>query len=202
MNTTFIYSLCDPLSLEVRYVGKSDDPWRRYCRHLVDKEQTHKVAWIQCLLKNGFNPILQILEECDKSVWEERERNWISFEKRCGCDLTNSTLGREGGTLKNTRLGKENPMYGRHLSVEHKQKISLASKGKPHSKEHSRKIGESQKGKIITKQQREKISESLKKKPVRYWLGKKRSQETINKLVASHKGKIPWNKGLKTGVRY
>jgi hypothetical protein len=76
-NLTFIYALCDPRTLEVRYVGKADNPYKRYCRHLIDKENTHKVTWIQSLLKEGLLPIRQILEECDMSVWADRERNWI-----------------------------------------------------------------------------------------------------------------------------
>jgi hypothetical protein len=73
MPTTFIYALCDPRTLEVRYVGKSNNPYERYCQHLVEKGNTHKCFWISTLLKVCLNPILQILEQCDISEWEKRE---------------------------------------------------------------------------------------------------------------------------------
>jgi hypothetical protein len=52
-NLTFIYALCDPRTLEVRYVGKADNPYKRYCRHLIDKENTHKVTVNILNGKNG-----------------------------------------------------------------------------------------------------------------------------------------------------
>lgn len=36
---TFIYALCDPDTDMVRYVGKSDNPKKRYQFHLYDKKQ-------------------------------------------------------------------------------------------------------------------------------------------------------------------
>lgn len=99
MATTFIYALCDPRTLEVRYVGKADDPYRRYCQHLIDKYPCHKNRWISSILLIGLNPILQILEQCDDSIWQERERNWIAFENKIGCRLTNETSGGEGYSL-------------------------------------------------------------------------------------------------------
>lgn len=46
---------------------------------------------------------------------------------------------------------------------------------------------------------RRKISQIKRAHPVRYWLGKKRSRETIEKLRISKLGSVPWNKGL-TGI--
>ena len=41
------------------------------------------------------------------------------------------------------------------------------------------------------------MSKKRKNNPTKYWKGKKFSEEHKKKLSKSHKGKIPWNKGLK-----
>lgn len=43
---------------------------------------------------------------------------------------------------------------------------------------------------------KKKISESKKQNPTRYWLGKKRPEETIRKMSLSKIGGTPWNKGM------
>lgn len=90
---------------------------------------------------------------------------------------------------------------GRKATDEARRNMSLAhlekGVGRKLSEETKRKISNSNKGKIISKEMREKISNTLKKNPIRYWLGKKRSPETIEKLRLSHLGKPAWNKGLK-----
>ncbi len=45
--THYIYTLSDPNTNEVRYVGKTINIKRRYKQHLYDKRQTsHKNSWI------------------------------------------------------------------------------------------------------------------------------------------------------------
>ena len=73
-DTTFIYALLDPRDNSVRYVGKADDPYRRYCEHLKENYDSHKCRWIKVLMGMGLLPIRQILEECDCSIWQEREK--------------------------------------------------------------------------------------------------------------------------------
>lgn len=66
--------------------------------------------------------------------------------------------------------------------------------------------------KPFSEETKQKMSDTKIRKPVRYWLGKKRSPETIEKIrlanigkkyteeqIEKMKGRIPWNKG-KTGV--
>ena len=47
-----------------------------------------------------------------------------------------------------------------------------------------------------SKESKQKMSVSQRKNPTRYWLGKKRSPETIKKISDSLKGRQSWNKGL------
>jgi group I intron endonuclease len=205
MNTTFIYSLADPITFEVRYVGKANDPYRRYCEHLIDKKHTHKTSWIRSLLKRGLLPIRQILEECDKTEWEKKERDWIAFEKRCGCQLTNTaeggiaSLGMKGKrhsektkrimSLHSSLRGKHSLFRNKHHSEETKNKISQSHKGlkpwlgKHHTEETKTKIGESHRG--------IKISEVTRLKMKKSHTGHKHTEEHKKKISLSQKGRAP-----------
>lgn len=171
MNTTFIYALCDPRTFEVRYVGKADNPYKRYYRHLIDKYPCHRVDWIKSLLKLGLLPIQQILEECSEDEWEQKERSWIAFEKHCGCDLTNGTDGGDGyrggkHTEESKRKASDNsPRKGKHLSEEEKEKICRGQLGRPHP----------HKGQFFSNISKAKMSKSAKARPPV-------SKETIEKL--------------------
>jgi predicted GIY-YIG superfamily endonuclease len=96
-STTFIYALIDPKEKNEShiYIGKSDNPYKRYYEHLQDKYPCHKTNWIQSLLKLGLIPNLQILEQCEntKIIWSEKERENISFYKKCGYDVVNTSEG-------------------------------------------------------------------------------------------------------------
>lgn len=124
----YIYTLSDPNTNEVRYVGKTINTKRRYKQHLYDKRQTsHKHSWIISLKKIGLKPIMKIIEECNDN-WEEREIYWISKYN----NLTNHKLGGNGGDD-----------YQRNINQESIEKIRQANLGKILSKEHKEKIGNS-----------------------------------------------------------
>jgi len=76
---------------------------------------------------------------------------------------------------KNTNVaGNRNPFFGKKHSKESIEKIRQRSgKNIPKTEEWKSKIGQSNKG-------------------------KKHSEESRKKMSISHKGKIPWNKGIKT----
>ena len=94
---TFIYILQDPITDEVRYVGKSINPSRRYHSHLWSKPKVkfHSYYWIQKLLKNNLKPIITIIDETDNN-WIQLEQYWIEQFKQWGFNLTNVTNGGEG----------------------------------------------------------------------------------------------------------
>lgn len=101
----FIYVLKDPLTDEVRYVGKTMNCKQRLYNHIINapKFKRHSSTWINSLLKKNLVPSMSILEECDELGWVERESYWIKqFD-----NLTNHTLGGEGrlsngkNTIKN-----------------------------------------------------------------------------------------------------
>ena len=79
---------------------------------------------------------------------------------------------------------------GKHHTEKHKQKMSLAFKGKkrkPFSEEWKRKISESHKGKKLSEEHKKKLSLAIK--------GKKRSEETKRKMSEWQKGKNNHNYG-------
>lgn len=223
METTFIYALCDPRTFEVRYIGKANNPYKRYCQHLIDNKKSYKTNWIKQLLKEGFIPIQQILEECNRNEWEEKEINWIDFYKnKIGCNLTNITEGGEGkrGNVSlETRLKLRIAATGRHLSLEARKKLSVFHIGKHHTKETRNKLREIQKGKLSPMQgkhhshesklkiskhsamrgkhltEKQKIILSEANKGNKWNMGKHLSEETKKKLSDANKGKPSWNKG-------
>ena len=93
----YIYILQDPITNEVRYVGKSKNPHRRYLSHLWQKPKVkyHSYYWIQSLLKKGLKPTMTVIDEIDRE-WEWLEKYWIEQFKCWGFNLTNITFGGEG----------------------------------------------------------------------------------------------------------
>jgi hypothetical protein len=96
----YIYVLKDPLSSEVRYVGKTSNPEDRIKRHLSEysltDSWTNKNKWILWLKDNGLKPIMEVVEECDFFQINEFEKKWILFYKNKGSHLTNMTDGGDG----------------------------------------------------------------------------------------------------------
>jgi len=116
----FIYTLEDPITKEIRYVGKTNNLEDRYKRHLqkcyLEKydKNTHKSRWIKNLLKSGNKPIMEILEECNESDVNQLEKYWISQFRVWGFKLTNIS---DGGEIVGHWKGK-------HHSEKTKRKIS------------------------------------------------------------------------------
>ena len=69
---TFIYSLTDPITNQIRYVGKTVNLEQRLYNHInhakTMKYKRHVCYWINSLLKQGKLPIMNVLEECE-SDW-------------------------------------------------------------------------------------------------------------------------------------
>jgi len=147
MKTTFIYRLIDPETLQVRYIGKSDNPRERWLVHksTCGGNLTHCQRWILLLKNKGLVPVLDVIEEISDEIWTERETFWINEYKRLGAPLTNLTHGGEGTS-------------GRILSEEEKQNTSKRFAGIPLTEDHKKKLSEAAKRKFIETDSREKLS--------------------------------------------
>lgn len=88
---TFIYVLRCPITNEIRYVGKTNNPLQRFKAHnnKARDVNTYKRNWINSLRKEGLKPVFEIIEECSIDIWKEREKYWIEFYIKEGCKLTN-----------------------------------------------------------------------------------------------------------------
>lgn len=104
-NTTNIYCLLDPITLQPRYIGKADDvAYRFYEGHLKDKSKTHKVSWINSLKSKKLTPIVVLIDEVPLEEWGFWEQHYISLYKSWGFNLTNHSLGGPIGKIKAVEL--------------------------------------------------------------------------------------------------
>lgn len=96
-----IYTLNDPTTGAVRYVGKTTlGLKKRLGLHLAhaNRNRTHSAAWIRSLKRQGQKPIIEELDlVSDDENWEEVERYWINFYRSLGYRLTNHSTGGSGG---------------------------------------------------------------------------------------------------------
>jgi len=146
--TVYIYTLTDPISEQVRYVGKTNNPKRRYRQHLYCAKQliSHSQRWIQGLLDQGLKPEMQIIETTTRSLWREREQYWIQHYQEIGSPLTNLTEGGGGwGSMHHTPEACERisqARQGMKFSKEHKAALS-ASKDSFYTTERGKQVIES-----------------------------------------------------------
>lgn len=100
MKKYYIYKLSDPISDEVRYIGKTNNISRRYSAHLNDKSKSHKASWIKSLKNKDLLPKIEILESfnCEETCYL-KEIEYISQYS----NLTNHQLGGIGGDSLSNR---------------------------------------------------------------------------------------------------
>ena len=210
----YIYTLSDPETNDVKYVGKTENIKVRYKKHLSRSKntKTYLYSWIRSLKSN---PIIEIVDEVEEN-WQFWEQYWICQFKVWGFKLTNLTIGGDGGKnffsektikmLREKNTGENNPFYGKKHSAETIEKIKLANTGKIYSEETKQKISKSKMGHIVTDEMREKFrlnningvtgmkgkihSEETKQKMSKAKIGKKKSKEHVEKLREKSKVKI------------
>lgn len=121
----FIYSLKDPRDDEIKYIGQTRfNINKRYNEHLrnINYESTknHNVyRWIFDLINSNLKPIIDVIEEVDYVLLDEREKYWI---RQYSITLKNMTIGGTGIKYINKRK----------FSEEHKKKIGDSCRGKKH----------------------------------------------------------------------
>lgn len=118
--TVTIYGLVDPVSGEVRYVGRtSKTPQERLTRHIWkarekgESSDLYVSRWIRSV---GYAIGVCVLE-VDPADPREAERRWVDELRAGGAQLTNLTQGGEGA-----------PPAGFLLSAEQRAKISAANR--------------------------------------------------------------------------
>lgn len=99
----YIYTLTDPITNQIRYVGKTNNIVQRYKAHLnkAKRHQKHMFNWINALKKEGLKPIMEIIDVVSIEEWKFWEQYWISQLKTWGFKLINYTNGGDGCTFAN-----------------------------------------------------------------------------------------------------
>lgn len=93
----FIYSLEDPITNEIKYIGKTNNLKIRYSNHLCGKDKSYKKNWITSLKNKNLKPLMKIIDRVPESEWEFWEIFYISLFKSWGFKLVNGSLGGLGG---------------------------------------------------------------------------------------------------------
>jgi hypothetical protein len=96
-----VYSLLDPRTGDVRYIGKSSIGMKRPREHQIAcgrKAKTHNARWLRELWADGERvPLILVLEECDSEAQVlAREIVLIALFREAGFNLTNITNGGDG----------------------------------------------------------------------------------------------------------
>ena len=130
-NMITIYTLTDPITKEVRYIGKTKTTLvKRMYAHIsnyrLKKEKSHKNSWIINLKNKGYKPIIEELDIVQESEWIFWEQFYINLFKSWGFNLTNMTNSGEGNSGGKGCLGYKH-------TEEAKKRISIAN-SKPKSK--------------------------------------------------------------------
>lgn len=161
--TAYIYILRCPNSGDIRYVGKTVNPKSRYAGHLSYVGKTYVSRWIMKLRSNSQKPIMEIIEECDKSNWESREQHWIAYYRNLACDLTNLNGGGGGqfNASQETRQRIAQSLLGVPKKIEAREKQSQSTLGVKKSDAHRKSISEARKN--ANPEHNRRIGERLKK---------------------------------------
>ena len=135
MMIVYIYVLKHPETKEIRYVGLTRFPAKRYANECAYPHTLHFKNWINKLKEDGLKPEMEIIETSDEDNASERERVWIKFYRDGGSRLLNFTSGGERGFSMDESVRAKfrvlNRRKRRPMSEDHKAKISAANKGNP-----------------------------------------------------------------------
>lgn len=91
-----IYTLTDPRTNLIHYVGQTKHPRDRRLVHLRPDGQSRRAQWLRAVLADGVQPVMVILEVVStQALADERERYWIAHGRSSGWPLVNTLDGGE-----------------------------------------------------------------------------------------------------------
>jgi hypothetical protein len=151
MRKVKIYKLLDPITKEVKYVGKTIQKLNeRLKSHLNpnNKDFTYRANWIRKLKTENLKPIIELIEECNDENWVEREIYWINEYSKI-TTLTNYSKGGNGG---------------HYVNISTKEKLSIITKEKWVNEEYRNKMIDITKNLWSDEKHKEKMSSIAKEK--------------------------------------
>ncbi len=94
---TYIYSLSDPVTKEIKYIGQTVNPKQRELSHYYNCNSTSaKMKWIKSLKLNGRRPLFEILDIVEGGDYDYWENFYIELFRSFGCALFNRRNHFEG----------------------------------------------------------------------------------------------------------
>jgi hypothetical protein len=120
MNNVSIYTLSDPTTNQVKWVGQTSNPKKRLYNHLFDKRKDVYKNWISELMNNGLRPVMDVIDDVPKEEWAFWEMHYISLYRSWGFSLINKSTGGHGST----------GIFGRKKSPELLKQMSIHRIGK------------------------------------------------------------------------
>lgn len=98
----YIYALCEPETLSVRYIGQTSNLYSRIQRHKVQcGENQRKEAWIKAIYDDGKRPTVVVLDMLiDPRAAADAEIKWIEHYRQQGADLFNTKQNRRSVILR------------------------------------------------------------------------------------------------------
>ena len=170
--------LCYPLD-DIKYLSSS-----KYIKEDIENgEQFDKE--IVCILQtrdiaNKVEQQLQLKYDVVRNEeFYNRRIHPFQFDNT-GRKASIETRRKQSESRKGKYCGKDNPMYGKEVSLQTRKKISNSGQGKIRTSETRKRISEAQRGKHISIEQRKKMSISA--------MGRTVSEETKKKISESLKG--------------
>lgn len=176
MNYGYIYKITNKVNGKI-YIGQKKS------EVFVESYWGSGIYISSSIKKYGIeNFYCEIIEWCDsRDMLNEREIYWIakfkSNDPKVGYNLTNGGDGTSGyhwsdearRKLSESRKGPNNPLYGKHLSEEHRKKIGIASRNISDENRRKKQLAASGEnnpmyGKHHSLEARKKISETTKKR--------------------------------------
>lgn len=177
---TTIYTLSDPRTNEVRYVGKTYQALpRRLSSHVRDagRFNNYRCNWIRSL---GKHPIIAAVVIVENSQASATERAAIALFRAEGYRLTNLTDGGEGAPGMKHRPETIAKWKAYHAQPEVRARKSAFMKQRFVTPETREKLKQLNTGKRLSVVTRAKISASRKGQD--HWTGRRHRSETILKL--------------------
>jgi group I intron endonuclease len=185
------------------YIGSAININSRWQLHIAQlkKGLHHSIKLQRHFNKYGESDLqFSILLSCDKCDLLKVEQYFIdSYNPYFNiCKIAGSSLGIKRSKKYLKKISESHKGY--KMPESQKLRISETLKGKKKPIGFGEKLSLKQTGKKRTSEAKEKMSlvhlglQAKEKHPL--W-GKKHSKESIEKMKKSHKGHIPWNKGLK-----
>ena len=165
MKIQYIYALICPEDGEIKYIGKTTDPYQRLQGHIAyARRKSHlkgKHEWIRNLYDKDMKPKMMILEKCDDDTWIAQEKYWIEYHSN-KTNLFNKTKGGEDFVFKSGH----NPWNkgGGCYSDESRAKMSKSASEKTLTEEHKANTSKTMKGVKKSASHVENIRKGLGKK--------------------------------------